>query len=372
MRRVSFGASRSRKSRSVLWLAGLLFTIVCGFPTASGAREQDWGKVVADAKKEGTVLVYTSQRPEARSATGKAFHDKYGITVDWVMGRQGELIARLKKEYSSGLKLLDLMLSSPENIVAELAPTGIFAPIAPFLTLPDVVDAKKWRNDKIPIFNGIAVKTTVVATEYRVVNKELVREGDITSTMDLLQPRWKGKIAIGDPSISGGANEWFTNEVFVLKRGLDLMRRLAKQDPVIVRDQRLMVEGLMHGKHSIMIGNSVSVPAGLIASGANIDFLKTKEPRVLSYAGNLVMLAKEASHPNAAKLFLNWLLSKEGSSIFAPASQYPSTRKDVSTEGFIPALVPRTGDIDPLEMDGYMEAKNRALKEAAEIFGLRK
>ena len=82
------------------------------------------------------------------------------------------------------------------------------------------------------------------------------------------------------------------------------------------------------------------------------------------------MVAKEAPHPNATKVFVNWLLSKEGSSLVAPAIGYPSARSDVPTDHFMPVLVPRPGDIRvEIEIDGWSLTKGKMQRAAAELFG---
>lgn len=375
------------KNKRLVYLAGALLlaisVVACraepgaveatkpGVPQITKPEERAWDKLVADAQREGSVAIYSSARPGAREATTRAFKEKYGINLEWVAGRQQELIAKIKRERAAGLYLVDAMLSSPENIVSDLKPMNIFLPLRPQLILSEVADNSKWLKDQVPFFEDIAIKTTILATEYRAINKSLVKEGEITSTPDLLQPKWKGKIALGDPSISGAANDWFVNEVFVLRRGLDFMQDLAKQEPAITRDQRLMAEWLAHGKYSIMLGNSSDIVMGLIREGAPVAFVETKEPRVLTFAANLILVTKDAPNPNAAKLFLNWFLSKEGSSVYSRGIEMPSTRKDVSTEGFLPFRLPRPEDIDPLAVEGYLQKKGESYDVAARILGIK-
>jgi len=93
--------------------------------------------------------------------------------------------------------------------------------------------------------------------------------------------------------------------------------------------------------------------------GAPFAFIDVKEPRRLNSGYGIICVFKKAPHPNATKLFVNWLLSKEGSSVFARATQYASTRADVPPEGILPIMVPRPGDVCPEADENYIPLEEK-------------
>ncbi len=146
------------------------------------------------------------------------------------------------------------------------------------------------------------------------------------------------------------------------------MQDLLKQQPVITRDERMLTEWVARGKNPVGIGPSPAIPTEFIKMGAPVAFADMKEPRLLTPGYGILSAFKDPPNPNAAKLFVNWLLSKEGSSVFAPALGYPPTRVDVSTEDFLPPLVPRKDDVDVYNKYDFVALKTEMMKKAEEIF----
>lgn len=341
-----------------------------------GEAKSEWDTLVEAAQKEGSIVIYANGPPKLRDDITTAFRAKYGITTEFLMGRPDELVAKIKAERNAGLYMVDLGVLGATPFINEIKPAGIAEPIEPMLLLPEVKDPKGWRNGALPFVDaeksGFAVTVLAVPPYHR--NLDLVKEGEITTSPDLLNPKWREKLALLDPSNFGSSNNWFTwtiVEVMGRDKGLKFMRDLAAQKPLVTRDDRQLVEGVARGKFAIGIGPSPSIPASFIQMKAPIDFIDLKEPRYTTSGFGVIEVFKKAPHPNAARLFVNWLLSKEGSAIFAVAAQYPSARADVSVEGIGPALIPRAGDINPdSKYQDYQVLKAQMLAPAAEIFGV--
>ncbi len=346
-----------------------------GGTVAPGPAVNQWDTLVAEAKKEGRLTVYTSQRPEARDAITKAVREKYGIEVEFVAGRASEVVTKLRAERQAGLYNADIGLMGPTTFANELLPMNALIPLDPVLLLPEVKDTSKWLDNTLPYLDKghMAFRIVLTALPFYTRNTDQVKEGEISVSTDLLNPKWKGKLAMNDPSLSGNAADWFafmTIEIMGMDKGLQFMRDLARQEPHITRDERLLPEWVAKGKYSIGIGSSPSAPAEFIKVKAPIAFIETKEPKALSSGSGLLEMFKDGPHPNASRLFVNWILSKEGGAIYAPASEYPSARLDVPQDAFLLALVPRAGDVDPVQKyDRYEERKGELRKVAAEIFG---
>ncbi len=346
-----------------------------GGSTAPAPAPGAWESLVAAGKKEGRLTIYTSQRPDAREAITRAMKEKYGIEVDFVAGRASEVVSKLKAERQAGLYLADAGLMGPTTFINELVPMNALVPLDPVLVLPEVKDPSKWLDNRLPYLDKahMAFRVVMTALPFYTRNTDLVKEDEINYSTDLLNPKWKGKIALNDPSISGNAADWFAFtliEKMGMEKGLQFMKDLAKQQPQVTRDERLLAEWIAKGKFAIGVGSSPSAPAEFIKMKAPIAFIETREPKSMSSGSGLLQVFKDGPHPNAARVFANWILSREGSSIYAPASEYPSARVDVPKDSFLPALVPKPGDVDPVEkFENYEKRKGDLRKVSGEIFG---
>ncbi len=341
---------------------------------ASG-QKNEWEDVVAAARKEGTLLVYSALTPKVGDVIRSALKEKYNINVELVSGTGTELAVKIKSERNAGLYLADVGFLGPTTFVTALKPSGITEPLEPLLVLPEVKGPENWRGGKLPFLDKeeMAMVVVLTATPQYVRNTDLVKDGEIKTIFDLLDPKWKEKIVMGDPSIPGGASNWFAwtiLEVLGKEKGPQFMKDLAAQKPLVTRDERLAVEWIARGKYPIGISPGVQSVSQFIHLGSPIEYMDIETTRKTSSGSGLINVFKNAPHPNAAKLFLNWVLSKEGSSVFAPASEFPSTRVDVPPEGILPILVPRPDDVNPdTKYENYNSVVGQMQKTAADIFG---
>lgn len=342
----------------------------------AGDLEVRWKDLVEKAQKEGTVSIYCANVPvSARTAVQQAFKKKFGINVEYTPTAGGEIVQKYTTEHMAGLNLVDVMHTGNTQFTNSFEPMNVTLPMEPFLMLPEVADQAKWRGGKLPFVDKQkhAFMVVMVANNLYIINPDLVKDGELKSTLDILNPKWKGKIVLQDPGVAGNGNDWFTftlTTILGMERGEKFMRDFAKQDPTVVRDNRLLVEGVARGKYPVGIGCSVSQVVDFIKSGARVAFAKVNQPRLLTPGAGVIFTFKEVPHPNARKLFINWFFSREGGSIYAPVHGYPSLRLDVSTDDFIPALIPGPNDILPTEE--YTLKKGELMKLGGAIFsGLR-
>jgi len=357
---------------------GLLFLLfaaqaIGGAAPPKGVESKEWKELVARAQKEGTVSVYSTYLPaETRNVVQQAFKKKYGINVEYTAGSGGEIAQKFKTEWNAGLRIVDLFHVGIIEFRDMIKPMKVTVPIEPFLMLPEVVDPAKWKGGRLPFLDADkhAFMLVLLADNFYVINTDLVKMDEIRSTLDVLDPKWKGKIVLLDPTIPGNSNAWFVHTIARIlgrERGEQFMRDLLKQEPTILRDSRQAVEGVARGKYPLVIGASVTQPVEFIKNGAQIAFAKLNEPSYIT-AGTVMFAIKEVPHPNAAKLFINWLASREGSSVYAPSHGYPSARLDVSTEGFVPVIIPGANDRSS-DTEEYMAERAKFMKLAVEIFG---
>lgn len=345
--------------RGVTIITGLfclffMFLVVNGIKAEAapmGDWEAKWKDLVEKAQKEGTVSVYSANVPvSARTVVQQAFKKKFGINVEYTPASGVEMVQKYTTERTAGLNLVDVMHAAIPYFANNIGPMNVTLPIEPLLILPEVVDQTKWRGGRLPFVDKDKhlLMLVLLANNFYIINADLVKDDQIKSASDLLNPKWKGKIILQDPGTNGNGNEWFSFtllNIMGMSRGEKFMRDLVKQDPIVVRDNRLLAEGVARGKYQVGIGCSVSQVVEFIKSGAHLAFAKVNEPRLLTPGAGAIYTLKEAPHPNARTVFINWFLSREGSSLYAPAHGYPSLRLDVSTDDFIPALVPGPNDI---------------------------
>ncbi len=352
---------------------------VTGSPPATDATssarkpgwEQEWNNIVVEAKKEGNLLIYAGSIGEAGRALTSAFREKYGISADIVAGRGEEIVARIESERKAGIYGVDVGLPGMTWYFSSIDPGNMSVPLQPLLVLPEILDTSKWREGKLPMGDkkGRLAVILMAARSSATVNRDFVKPDEFTTTNQLTEPKWRGKVVMNDPTVGGSGNSVFTFEVakiMGLEKGTAFMKQLAKQDLAITRDLRLMTEWIARGKYPVGLGADPAPVAEFVRAGAPLAYQSLKEPRWTTTGTCSVFIFDKAPHPNAARLFANWILSKEGSSIFAKTYGYPSIRTDISPEGIDPALIPEPGDV--ILGEDYELAKQGMMKLAAEIF----
>ncbi len=345
---------------------------------ASGPRtENKWDSVVANARKEGALMVYASSiDPSVRQALQSNLQEKFGITTDLMIAGTGDVMSqKVKTETSRGLYLADAYIHGTQMVMSFGKDTGLLAPLEDSLLLPEVTDPKAWDAGKLPYLDRdkLTMALTGAYWSYILINTDLIKEGDIKSYRDLLLPQWKGKMIMGDPSIGGAAVNWvmFVRTVMGVEEGEKYLRQLAgTQDLVITRDNRLQAEWVARGKMAVAIAPSMGIVAPLIKAGAPVSWIRVSEGGLVHPSGSVFGLASKAPHPNAAKVLLNWLLTAEGQRIFAQAFGQPPIRQGVAVEGIDPFTIPRPGEkVFLIDEKFIVDTETIGRKLGQEIFG---
>lgn len=337
-------------------------------PAVMPATLGEWEKVIVMAKKEGSVNVYTSTIPvPSHRPIMEAFKDKYGIQVEFILGRGVEIMERVVREQRAGVNRSDVYETGvPTHFM--LKERGY---LAGSLNLPETQDVSKvWINDTFIMDKEHYLFSYYEYTPGPVVNTNLVSPAEEPrSWFDLLEPKWKGKIMWDDPTVPGPG----VKVLSFLKQyvgGIKYWEDLAKQEVVVVRDRTFLFDSIIRGRASIAVGVFTAAITRGLKDGAPIKALYVKEGN--PGAGWTLSLIKDAPHPNAAKLFLNWFISKEGQLIFSKASEIPSFRKDVPQEHVNPQFrVTKDTKIQYWTVeDEERQAKDQIL--SAEYFKLRR
>ncbi len=323
------------------------------------AKPGEWAKVVKAAKKEGRVVLYAGA---AYVPIFQEFQKKYPqIKVVTVPGRMSQFAGRLMAERRAGKYLVDLILGGSGSMYNVFYKGKVLDPIKPALILPEIVDGSKWWSGRhiyhddesryILSFNG-------VVESYFSYNTKLVNPNEFKSYWDFLKPKWEGRIVIMDPVRGGGVSGALQSIYHNPKLGPKYLRRfLGKKDLIATRDTRLIVDWLARGKFAI---------AGLLHPGRADIFEATeqglpvnvfdarnfKEGIPLGTSNGNMALINMAPHPNAAKVAINWFLSREGQMVFQKVNpEYDSLRIDIPKDGVLPALRRKKG-VDYLVLAG--------------------
>jgi iron(III) transport system substrate-binding protein len=321
--------------------------------------QSEWDKTVEAAKKEGKVVVSIPASTELRGAIEKSFEKRYGIDVEPVVGRASTLVRKMVDEAKAGVRYMDAHMGGSESIVTGMLPEGLLDPLEPYMVLPEVRDPKQWWGGHIWV--DTAKKFAYSTLAYQTVslwhNTQMMKADEARSFDDLLDEKFKGKIGFLDPRTPGsGASMWsYLREI----KGEEYLRKLAGQKLALSRDQRVLAEILAKGKLSLAIGLTYYSYAPFVKAGLPLEPLAVpKEGLYISGGSGHLVVLKNAAHPNAAKLFINWFMSREGQEVYTRAMQQATRRLDVETKflrefGVLPAK-------DFVNFDEYPKRENQS------------
>jgi iron(III) transport system substrate-binding protein len=357
------------------------FSLVYG---ASVNFEQEWSKLAAAAKQESTIAIASGGAPSRQyRPVVDAFSKKFGVKVEVSTGSATDTVNRLLAERKAGRYSMDVALISSRESNQRLLPSESLIPLAPLLIYPDVVDTSNWYQGK----HAYADKASRYVFIYHVskedqyetwYNTEKLKEADIASIKkqtDFFDPRWKGKMlgqGMGDPS---GIRQMI-DSYFEPDRGQEWVRTYLLNAGITFSDDRRILETwLVGGRFPLqaVVTGSEDLTA-LAKKGLPIkQVFLPKQVGVLRAGGSgcCISAFANAPHPNAAKLFVNWFLSKEGQTLthtLIPNIDRSSLRNDVPIGEVVPDQRRKPGveyafpDADPKYEARQEEAQKWILK----------
>jgi iron(III) transport system substrate-binding protein len=306
--------------------------------------QAEWERRVAAARQEGRVVLYGPPGDQVRIQLTSGFEKTYpGIALELTGGRCSDLTPKLAAERQAGLYALDVYLCGTTTANSEIKPMGALEPIPPALLLPEVTDPESWiggrheYSDKEGALNLVFATTAKMLVAY---DPRQVRPEDIDTLPKLLDPKWKGKIVIGDPTPPGASQvvfRWFW-EVLGPAKGTEYIRALREQAAYVDRDARRMIEMVARGRYPILVGPNDALLQQLKMEGMEVAVLSAFQDHggVVNSSYGTLMLLERAPHPNAAVVFANWLLSKEGQTAYSKGMNQASRRLDAPTDHLPP------------------------------------
>jgi iron(III) transport system substrate-binding protein len=363
---------KNHTSRKVKFLATAVFIIAVTPASHSADWRDDWNEALTAAKKEGKVAVITDVTAAIRDALTISFQEKYGITVDLFGALGREVPPRIAAERKAGRYLWDVFVHGTTTGLESMIPMGAFDPLEPALLTPDVKDPKTWRGGMEFLDpNKMLLTMTPFQRGTIFFNPKLVNPKEFKSHKDLLDPKWRGKLILDDPRRAGPGQATFTFFYLHPELGPDFIRALGKQQITILKDFAQEVDAIGQGRYPVLIGTADFVAIARAKQGvpiAIVDPRQLKEGTDVSPANGALALFNKAPHPNAAKIYINWLLSKEGQTVFARASGYVSARADVPSDHTEPWRMPQPGAIKTYTK-AAMQVKDHLMPLLNEAFG---
>ncbi len=335
--------------------------------------QQKWGDMVAAAKKEGNLAVYTTANGADVRKTSAAFTEKYGIKVDVLSARGPELVQKMETQRSAGMSAVDIVIAGGTNLVFLMKPKGYLDKLDEILMLPEVTDPKVWISGSLPYIDKDHYALNIVAAFTRplIKNTALVKEGEINSYKDLTNSRWKGKIVLNDPTIPGGGNSVmaFLASVWGIEGTKEYLRQLMKQDLVVTRDPRQQVEWAARGKYEIALGTNGEVVGEFIKLGAPIYPVIAAEGGEINSLTYGLGIVNKRPNPHAAAVYANWVMSKEGHAVLTKNARVPGSRVDSPREGIPAIFYPQPGEKFYVATEESFKRQQELLKVAADVLG---
>lgn len=346
-------------------------------PVAKADWEAKWEKTLFAAKKERKVVVYGgSTAAGLKLHATKPLKEKFGIDLEALSGRGGEIAAKIATERRAGLFMVDVYASGMSTMWEAFKPVGALDPLKSVLILPEVIDPKVWLGNKFPWADKdlFTISWNGIVSPPMALNTNVVQPEEIKSYQELLKPKWKGKIVMNDPTTSGSGFSGFWTALRYNHVDRDFWRQLVKQqDVAITRDEGLQNTWLVRGRFPIALFPSSGRLSEYIKAGAPIALHIPVEGTRVGGSGSGLAFMNKAPHPHAATIFINWFLSREGQALIQKAVDKQSLRTDIGSEGLDPKkirqpgvqYVPDPGDVEELQF----EERPQYEALAREIFG---
>jgi hypothetical protein len=409
----SWGGSavRTTKWLSLLSVAviGIFMMAACGpsrpaqtgAPAASqsGDWRSDWDRAVAGARQEGTLRVISGSSSTNNIPNfEKYFADTTGGKVEFTELRAPDIISRLPEEYAARQHNWDIILLGGSSGISErLDQAGVLGNLNEAFIYPDITKDETWVGGFGDIWVDNDTKMYKIHHQAELsqgsqwwVNRQVLPESRFNKLEDVFTiPELKGKICTFDPRVEGASDANFGQIAGMY--GADMVRRLYRDlDMVVLRDYGKLTQDTLHGACLISVGARIQ---DLHAEGVGLHIqpFSVFNPGVApEYAGKLkvtccgagknsstldgwvgggsaytmLAIAKDPPNPNAAKVFVNWLLSKEGQMTWPNPDRETSCSRRVDLQEWCNTTWKqgaRGKDFVPLKADGsYVSIHTRS------------
>jgi len=358
-------------NRSLLATAWVVFPLTLSLgPVGASSWQPEWEKTLKAARREKAVTVYGPSGIDYQNAIME-FQKRYpDIKLNYVAGSGSVHGPRIVMERRAEKFLVDLLVGGSTTPMAVLLPAQALDPIRATFIVPEVTDESKWWRKKFlfvdPDGEKIFMMEGQVSSGGMGYNTKLVKAEEVQnfqSHWDLLSPRWKGKMVARDPRAPGSSQNlpfYYYNPML----GPQFLYRLfTETDLTFTRDPRLLIDWLAQGKFHLALFVASDIDRAK-EQGLPVESLDRpmKEGASIGSGFGTVSYLNRAPHPNAARVFVNWLLSREGQAAWQKNTGRNSLRTDIPKDN-IPA------NVIPAEQGNYF-VRNMENNDVRPIFKL--
>jgi iron(III) transport system substrate-binding protein len=282
-------------------------------------------------------------------------------------------VTRVLAERRADQYLWDLSVGGPAGHFLLKPYAEVLDPIVPAVIQPGVAADDLWtkgfRSGLIDSDQTYVFSNSAWDEGTRIwVNRDVIPESELKSSADLLDPKWKGKISIHDPRTTGIGQA--TASTMVAAKSEDWLRQLLSQDIGVTADYRQQIDWLVRGQYPIAVGAYTVVLYEYQNQGVgkNIQLLAA-DPDIKGWysQGTSIALINRPPNPNAAKVFLNWFLSKDGQTHWVKNLPYNSSRRDVEVADPLTKMDPAAEYKASINWEKFKPFDEKAKQIAEEI-----
>lgn len=281
-------------------------------------------RLAEGAQRQGTLTLYTSLATSESAPLAKAFEKKTGVKVELWRALSSQVLQRTLAEARAGRNSVDVIETNGpemEELAREKVTSRFFSPYLGDLPSWGRPAHGAWAADRVDFF---------VAA----YNTGKVRRDELPASYDgFLDPKWKGRIGV-----EATDQEWLQGIVKTWgeRRGMDFFRRLAAMKPEVRKGHVLMSQMVASGEVQVNLTNYSANAQSMKKKGQPIDW-KPVQPVI--GRPQAVGVAASAPHPDAALLFVDFVLSPEGQRLLDSMGRPPASTKVKSSLGDFPTVM---------------------------------
>ena len=350
-----------------------------GATLEDGVPQGSWDDIVAAAKEEGTVNIGLHVGPGYDKFLAFADHamfEKYGIHVTGSTQSIDKWASQVLSEQAAGQYNWDLGAGPSGTALSTLQPANALQLLDPWLAqLPAETKADdKWAggfelwadpDHHFTFVNHVDLRSSSY------VNRDLVPKGmldDEDDLTDLLDPQFAGKIVVEDPRIIGNSSNqmtWFLGDARSDLYGEDFLTKLMSTQIVVAADRETLARDFVQGRYPVAIGADQDMVKDFIAQGLGGKSIE-KLP-INNTGARGVSVLKNAPHPYAAMVMLDWFLSQEGQDAWASLSNVSANSRRLDVEVYSPDTTPDYSKLESYQPILGTTGGDATIKQVLEI-----
>lgn len=310
----------------------------------AGAELGTWDQTVASAKQEGKIMILGPRSATLRSALSDGFHRRYPeIALDYRPVDPADLRRWAQSSEPRG----DLVVAPPGAIVRALLAARAADPIGPYLTGPNASSRDEASDENVDTGCLVFASAAKAPIAY---NPALAPPGEIHSWRQLLDARWRGLVGFVDPRRNEEAR--LTAAFLARTGGLgpDFLRELFATGASLVMSPSEAMQELEQGALAVAIGVDDQLVADARAKGGQIDVLPPDafdENSYVTAGPSAVSVLTHAPHPEAVRVYLDYLLSPDAQITWESASGFARTQSDPEPDAMEAPRPAPSADVEP-------------------------